>query len=157
MLTITIIAAVVLLAFANGANDNFKGVATLYGSGTTSYRRALAWATVTTFLGSVVALWLAESLLTRFSGKGLVADATVADPRFAATVALAAGVTVLLATRLGFPVSTTHVSCGSLFGIGLINGQAHWRFIGQVLLAWLTTLPLAAMLAWLFFAIVFTN
>ena len=29
------------LAYANGANDNFKGVATLYGSGTTSYKRAL--------------------------------------------------------------------------------------------------------------------
>jgi inorganic phosphate transporter, PiT family len=35
------------LAYANGANDNFKGVATLYGSGTTSYKRALLWATVT--------------------------------------------------------------------------------------------------------------
>jgi phosphate/sulfate permease len=33
------------LAYANGANDNFKGVATLYGSGTTSYKRALLWAT----------------------------------------------------------------------------------------------------------------
>lgn len=32
-----------LLAFANGANDNLKGVATLYGTGTTSYRRAFAW------------------------------------------------------------------------------------------------------------------
>ncbi len=44
------------LAYANGANDNFKGVATLYGSGTTSYKRALLWATVTTFLGSTTAL-----------------------------------------------------------------------------------------------------
>ncbi len=31
------------LAYANGANDNFKGVATLYGSGTTSYKKALIW------------------------------------------------------------------------------------------------------------------
>ena len=35
------------LAYANGANDNFKGVAPLYGSGTTSYERALLWTTVT--------------------------------------------------------------------------------------------------------------
>lgn len=123
MLTITIVAAVVLLAFANGANDNFKGVATLYGSGTTSYRRALAWATATTFAGSVVALWLAGSLLTRFSGKGLVSDATVADPRFAATVALAAGVTVLLATRLGFPVSTTHALVGAMTGAAIASAS----------------------------------
>jgi inorganic phosphate transporter, PiT family len=123
MLTITIIAAVVLLAFANGANDNFKGVATLYGSGTTSYRRALAWATATTFAGSVVALWLAGSLLARFSGKGLVPDATVADPRFAATVALAAGATVLLATRLGFPVSTTHALVGAMTGAAFASAS----------------------------------
>ncbi len=48
-----VIVAVLLLgalfvAYANGANDNFKGVATLYGSGTVSYRTALGWATVTT-------------------------------------------------------------------------------------------------------------
>lgn len=35
--------AVAFLAYANGANDNFKGVATLFGSGTTDYRRALRW------------------------------------------------------------------------------------------------------------------
>ena len=60
------------LAYANGANDNFKGVATLYGSGTTSYKRALLWATATTFLGSATALLLAQALLTTFTGKGLV-------------------------------------------------------------------------------------
>ena len=48
-----VIGAVLLLgalfvAYANGANDNFKGVATLYRSGTVSYRTALGWATVTT-------------------------------------------------------------------------------------------------------------
>ena len=38
--------AVFWLAWINGANDNFKGVATLYGSGTAGYRRALLWATL---------------------------------------------------------------------------------------------------------------
>jgi phosphate/sulfate permease len=36
-----LIAIVLALAYANGANDNFKGVATLYGGGTLSYRQAL--------------------------------------------------------------------------------------------------------------------
>jgi PiT family inorganic phosphate transporter len=44
------------------------------------------------------------------------------------------------------PVSTTHVSCGALFGIGAATGQARWRTIGQILAAWVTTLPLAAAL-----------
>ncbi len=136
-----------LLAYANGANDNFKGVATLFGSGTTEYRRALVWATLTTALGSVTALMLARGLLQAFTGKGLVPPEVVGDPIFPVAVALAAGLTVLLATRLGFPISTTHVSCGSLFGIGAVTRQADWSTIGTILLAWITTLPLAGALA----------
>ena len=44
--------SVCFLSFANGANDNFKGVATLYGSGTASYRVALFWATLATLAGA---------------------------------------------------------------------------------------------------------
>jgi len=109
-----------LLAFSNGANDNFKGVATLLGSGTTSYRGALVWATVTTGLGSIAALLVARQLLTAFSGKGLVPPQVVADPVFPASVALAAALTVLAATRLGFPISTTHALIGGLVGAGLV-------------------------------------
>jgi len=109
-----------LLAYANGANDNFKGVATLFGSGTADYRRALVWATITTALGSVTALVLARGLLQSFTGKGLVSAATVGDPSFPAAVALAAGLTVLLATRFGFPVSTTHALIGAMVGAGLL-------------------------------------
>ena len=55
-MTILILIAVLLLAFANGANDNFKVVATLFGSGATNYRRALFWANITTLMGSISAL-----------------------------------------------------------------------------------------------------
>jgi PiT family inorganic phosphate transporter len=53
---------------------------------------------------------------------------------------------VLLASRLGLPVSTTHVSCGGLFGIGAVTGQARWKVIATVLLAWVVTLPVATVL-----------
>jgi PiT family inorganic phosphate transporter len=52
ILVIVIVLAALWLAHGNGANDNFKGVATLYGSDMTSYRGALWWATATTFAGS---------------------------------------------------------------------------------------------------------
>jgi len=68
--------AALLLALANGANDNCKGVATLYGSRTSSYRTALIWGTATTLLGSLLAVVLAQELLQRFSGKGIVPDET---------------------------------------------------------------------------------
>ncbi len=104
------------LAYANGANDNFKGVATLFGSGTSNYRAALLWATGTTLLGSLTAVLLAGQLLHNFSGKGLVAPSLVADGHFAASVALGAALTILLATWTGMPISTTHSLVGGLLG-----------------------------------------
>lgn len=119
MLPILIIIASALVAYANGANANFKGVASLHGSGTTSYWTAVKWAAVTTAAGCALALWGSGALLQNFSGKGLVPDALVAQPAFLFAVAGGAAVANLLATRLGFPVSTTHLLMGSLLGAGL--------------------------------------
>ena len=123
MMVAVLICAALCLAFGNGANDNFKGVATLFGSGTLSYRRALAWATVSTMLGSLTAVFLAQSLLERFTGKGLVDANLVSSIDYAAAVALGAGLTVLLATLVGMPVSTTHSLVGALIGSGLAAGS----------------------------------
>jgi PiT family inorganic phosphate transporter len=60
---------------------------------------------------------------------------------------LVTAVLVTLASPLGLPVSTTHVSCGALFGIGSVNGEARWRTVVQVVSAWVITLPTAALLA----------
>ena len=53
---------------------------------------------------------------------------------------------VLAASLFALPVSTTHVSVGSLFGIGAASGSAKKKAIGQILLAWVVTLPMAAAL-----------
>jgi len=54
---------------------------------------------------------------------------------------------VIFASKWGMPVSTTHVSCGALFGIGMANGQARWAMIRTILMAWVLTLPTAALLS----------
>ena len=54
---------------------------------------------------------------------------------------------VTAASRFGVPVSTTHVSCGSLFGIGAVGGSARWPVIRNIILSWLITLPLAGLLS----------
>ena len=128
MLTTLLFMAVCFVAFTNGANANFKGVASLYGSGTTTLRRALIWGTVTTFAGSVAALFLAQGLLKKFSGRGIVPDALVASPEFVSAVALGAACTSFLATRFGFPVSTTHALVGALLGAGLAGSGADVQF-----------------------------
>lgn len=119
-----LVLAVLLLAYANGANDTFKGVATLYGSGTTTFRRAVAYATVAAVLGALVALVAGEGLVKVFGGRGLVPDAVAASVDFATSVAFGAAATVLLATVLGLPVSTTHALTGALVGAGLVTAGA---------------------------------
>lgn len=114
---------VAFLAYANGANDNFKGVATLFGSGTASFKRAIGWATICTLAGSICAVALAGTLLKNFSGKGLIEEALVVKPEFAACVAVGAGLTVLIATRFGLPISTTHGLLGALLGTGIAAGS----------------------------------
>jgi len=134
------------LAYANGANDNFKGVATLFGSGTTSYRSAITWATITTFMGSVCSIFLAEQLLKNFSGKGLVPLEVTAAPEFLASVALGAGLTVLLTALRGLPVSTTHGLVGGLVGAGLMaaGSEVNITFLGNTFFIPLLISPLFA-------------
>ena len=120
MMLIILFTVVCFLSYANGANDNFKGVASLYGSGAASYRVALFWATLTTLAGSLFALYLAQTLLIKFSGKGLISDALIQSIPFVVAVAAGAGLTVILATRIGFPVSTTHALLGAMTGSGLL-------------------------------------
>ena len=87
-MTIAIFIAVLLLAYANGANDNFKGVATLWGSGTLHYKTALLLATVATFAGSICSYFFAQTLINNFSGKGLVPDAIIQSTGFVLSVAM---------------------------------------------------------------------
>lgn len=128
MLTALLVLAVCAVAFTNGANANFKGVASLYGSGTTTLRRAMYWGTATTFAGSIAATFLAEGLLKKFGGRGIVPDSLAQSPAFACAVATAAALTSFLATRFGFPVSTTHALVGALVGAGLVGSGADVKF-----------------------------
>ncbi|MDB6118052.1 MAG: cysP [Verrucomicrobiaceae bacterium] len=149
MLLILLALATLFVAYATGANANFKGVASLLGSGTTSYRTAINWGSATTLAGSVAAMFLVNGMIQNFSGKGLVPDALTANPLFLLAVALGAGLTVTLAVLLGFPVSTTHGLAGALVGVGLANDPHTVNFakLWEAFLRPLLLSPLLAILA----------
>ena len=139
-------ATALFIAFSNGANDNFKGFATVWGSNTLSYRRALALATLATALGSLLSLLLADGLVQQFSGKGLVPDNLASAPEFILSVSCGAGLTVFIATRLGLPVSTTHALIGGLIGAGIGHSPALVNF-DKLLNTFLLPLLLSPLLA----------
>jgi PiT family inorganic phosphate transporter len=132
LLVVFLLIAAFALAFANGANDNFKATATLYGSGTLAYGPARRLATGAQIAGSLASVVLAEALLRAFGGKGLVPASVVGDPTFLAAVSAGAAVTVLIATRVGLPISTTHALVGGLTGAGLALAptQLSWSSLG---------------------------
>ncbi len=66
---------------------------------------------------------------------------------------LAAATTVVLASRTGLPVSTTHILVGSVLGVGLARGigALDLRVVGNIIVSWLITLPAGAIMAMFFF------
>jgi PiT family inorganic phosphate transporter len=130
---LALIFLVALLAFANGSNDNGKGVATLVGFGVARPWTALVYATATTTAGGIVSFWLAGGLLKGFSGGWLFDNAAHLDARFYVAVLAGACGWVLLASRTGMPVSTTHAIVGALCGSGVVafgNASVQWSALG---------------------------
>jgi PiT family inorganic phosphate transporter len=110
---------VIALAYANGANDVSKAIATLVGSGVTNYRTAILWGTVWTVAGAGASAWLATAMVHTFS-KGLIEPGVTIPPILAVSVLTGALGWVLFASRTGLPVSTTHALTGAIVGGGLI-------------------------------------
>lgn len=95
-------------------------MATLIGSGLTNYRLALHWANLTTFAGSICAIFLAQELMQNFSGKGILPDNFFITTSFVIALAGGAALTVLFATIVGLPISTTHALIGGMIGSTLL-------------------------------------
>jgi PiT family inorganic phosphate transporter len=66
---------------------------------------------------------------------------------------LAAALTIVIASRLGIPVSTTHTLVGAVLGVGLARGigALDLRVVGAIALSWIVTLPTGAVLSIFFF------
>ena len=66
---------------------------------------------------------------------------------------MAAASTVVAATYVGFPISTTHTLVGAVIGVGLAKGVAHLDLasIGRIVMSWVITIPAGAIFTVLFY------
>ncbi len=127
------------VCFARGLNDTPKIVALLTAAALLGIDAAVLCVGIAMALGGVlssrrVAHTMGHEITTMNDGQGFSANLVTAG-------------LVLIASRFGLPVSTTHVSVGSLFGIGAATGGGKKKSILMILAAWLLTLPLAAVLS----------
>src|SRR5712692_3247272 len=128
-----------IVSFARGLNDTPKIAAMLLVVRALDIRWGIVAIGVAIAIGGLLSAGrVAETMSHRITGmnhgQGLAAN-------------LSTGLLVILATRYGLPVSTTHVSVGSLFGIGLMARKANVKVVLGIVLSWLLTLPCAALIS----------
>ena len=140
------------VAFAHGSNDVGNAIAPLAVIVYVINNNAVPieqldianWILILGGLGIVAGLAVQGKNVIATVGENIIT--LVPSTGFCAEIATAS--TILMASRLGLPVSTSHALVGSVIGIGLIsaNQKVQWSTIKSVVLAWVITLPVAAIL-----------
>lgn len=143
-----------LLAFANGANDISKSIATLVGSGESDYKKAVVVTSLAVAAGAVLASAWAVKMTLLFT-TGMLSPQVQLNQAFALSILAGAVGWVLLSARLGLPVSTTHAIVGATLLTGLYAfgfDQVLWGSVWTKVALPLLLSPIAAFgAAWLAF------
>lgn len=137
-------------AFSHGSNDianaigPFAAVMDVLRTGEVGSQAPIPTIAMVTFgVGMIAGLWFIGKEVIQTVGHNL----TSMHPASGFSAELAAAAVVLVASMLGLPVSSTHVLIGAVLGIGLVNHQANWNLMKPIALAWIITLPAAAILS----------
>ena len=138
-----------MTSFARGLNDTPKIVAIAL---TMTDLEAGAHKTLF-FLGTSLAMGIGSMVSGLRVTRTLAEKITPMNPQEGLVANITTSILVTVAARFGAPVSTTHVSSGSLIGIGLRCGmeRVRWRIVLEMALAWIVTLPFSALIASLAF------
>lgn len=143
------------MAWGIGANDVANAMATSIGSGALTVKQALLVAAVFEFTGAV----LAGGEVTSTIRKGMIDTAAFVDQPDTLifgmlAVLLAAGVWLLVASRKGWPVSTTHSIVGAIVGFAIVAVGADivkWAKVGTIVVSWVASPLIAGIIAYLTF------
>lgn len=166
LFTIPLIFAVALLSFAHGANDVANAIGPLAAvydaiSSASIHTKASIplWVMMVGALGISIGLALYGPKLIKTVGS----EITELDKIRAWAIAMSAAITVLIASQLGLPVSSTHIAIGGIFGVGFLREYLHKKeqnektrlveraMIKKIITAWVITVPMAGLLSAIIF------
>ncbi len=143
------------MAWGIGANDVANAMATSVGSKALTIKQAILVAAIFEFTGAV----LAGGEVTSTIRKGIIDPALLIDnPEFLVygmlSALLAAGIWLVAATRMGWPVSTTHSIVGAIVGfavVGIGGDSVKWSKIGIIVATWVISPVMAGIISFLIF------
>jgi inorganic phosphate transporter, PiT family len=137
------------VAFTHGANDAQKTMGVialaLFESGHISHFYIPTWVIVSAGLAIALGTYVGGWRIMRTLGQRVISM----EPASGFAAQTTAGVTIYVATRLGYPLSTTHVISGSVLGAGATRrlSAVRWGVAGNIVFAWLLTIPAAGLVA----------
>ncbi len=143
------------MAWGIGANDVANAMGTSVGSGAITIKQAVLIAAIFEFAGA----FLAGGQVTKTIRKGIIdAEMLSATPELLVygmlASLLAAGIWLLVASKFGWPVSTTHTIVGAIVGfaaVGIGVDAVHWGKVGTIVMSWVISPALAGAASyWLF-------
>lgn len=137
-------------AFSHGANDianaigPFAAIMDVLRTGNATSQNAVPPVAMLTFgVALIVGLWFIGKEVIKTVGTSLAEM----HPSSGFSAELSAAAVVMGASLIGLPVSSTHILVGAVLGIGLVNRNANWALMKPIGLAWVITLPAAAVLS----------
>lgn len=146
----------VFMAWGVGANDVANAMGTSVGAKAITIRQAIFIAVIFEFAGA----YLAGGEVTSTIRKGIIDPALLGDnPEYLVygmmASLLAAGTWLLIATRYGWPVSTTHSIVGAIVGfasVGISVDAVNWGKVGEIISSWVISPVIAGVLSFLLFS-----
>ena len=144
------------MAFAHGSNDvanaigPLAAIVSVVDTGVIGSKAAISpWVLLVGGIGIVFGLATLGSRVIKTVGQKI----TALTPSLGFSAEIATASTVVAATYLGFPISTTHTLVGGVIGVGLAKGAEHldFRSIKIIIASWLVTIPAGAAFTVLFY------
>ncbi|XP_062934286.1 sodium-dependent phosphate transporter 1 [Cynocephalus volans] len=139
-------------SFAHGGNDVSNAIGPLvalylvYDTGDVSSKVATPiWLLLYGGVGICIGLWVWGRRVIQTMGK----DLTSITPSSGFSIELASALTVVIASNIGLPISTTHCKVGSVVSVGWLRSKkaVDWRLFRNIFMAWFVTVPISGVIS----------